>query len=50
MRPVDTMPAITMAREAIENNAPQNLEDLKPFEASVERALAEMNALLVDAG
>ena len=47
MRPVDTMPAITVAREAIENDAPQSLEDLQPFEASVEKALAEMKALLV---
>jgi NAD(P)H-dependent FMN reductase len=47
MRPVGTMPAITVAREAIENDAPQSLEDLQPLEASVERALAEMKALLV---
>jgi NAD(P)H-dependent FMN reductase len=47
MWPVDTMPAITVAREAIENDAPQSLEDLQPFEASVEKALAEMKALLV---
>jgi NAD(P)H-dependent FMN reductase len=49
MRPVETMPAITVAREAIENDAPQSLEDLKPFEASIQQALAEMSALLVDA-
>jgi NAD(P)H-dependent FMN reductase len=49
MRPVDTMPAITVARRAIETNTPQSLEDLKPFEASVRQALAEMNALLVAA-
>jgi len=50
MRPVDTMPAITVAREAIENDTPQNLEDLQPFEASVQQALAELNALLAAAG
>jgi NAD(P)H-dependent FMN reductase len=49
MRPVDTMPAITVAREKIENDTPQSLEDLQPFEASVQQALAEMNALLVAA-
>ncbi len=49
MRPVDTMPAITVAREVIENDTPQSLEDLKPFEASVQRALAEMNASLAAA-
>jgi hypothetical protein len=27
MRPVDTMPAITLAREAIENDTPQSLEE-----------------------
>lgn len=50
LRPVDTMPAITVAREVIENEAPQSPEDLKPFEASVQQALAEMSALLADAG
>ena len=49
MRPVDTMPAITLARDTIENDTPQSLEDLKPFEASVQQALAEISALLVDA-
>jgi NAD(P)H-dependent FMN reductase len=49
MRPVETMPAITVAREAIENDTPQSLEDLKPFEASVQKAFAEMNALLAAA-
>ena len=49
MRPIDTMPAITVAREEIENDTPQSLEDLKPFEASVQLALAEMSALLADA-
>jgi hypothetical protein len=43
------MPAITVAREEIENDTPQSLEDLKPFEASVQLALAEMSALLADA-
>ena len=47
MRLVATMPAITVAREAIENDTAQSLEDLKPFEASVQQALAEMSALLV---
>jgi len=50
MRPVDTMPAITVAREAIENDTPQSPEDLQPFEASVQQALAELNALLAAAG
>ena len=49
MRPIDTMPAITVAREEIENDTPQSLEDLKPFEASVQQALTEMSALLADA-
>jgi len=49
MRPVDTMPAITVARKAIENDTPQNLEDLQPCEASVQQALAEMNTLLAAA-
>jgi hypothetical protein len=49
MRPVDTMPAITVAREAIENDAPQSLEDLKPYAASIQQALVEMSALLVEA-
>ena len=49
MRLVDTMPAITVAREVIENDTPQSLEDLKPFEASVQQALAELSALLVNA-
>jgi hypothetical protein len=49
MRPVDTMPAITVEREVIENDTPQCLEDLKPFETSVQQALAELNALLVAA-
>jgi len=49
MRPIDTMPAITVAREAIEKNAPQSLEDFKPFEAPVQQALAELSALLVNA-
>lgn len=49
MWPVDTMPAITVAREVIENDTPQSLEELKPFEASVQRALAEMNASLAAA-
>jgi NAD(P)H-dependent FMN reductase len=48
MRLIDTMPAITVAREEIENDTPQSLEDLKPFEASVQQALAEMKALLAD--
>jgi NAD(P)H-dependent FMN reductase len=39
MRPVDPMPAITVAREAIENDTPQSLEDLKPFEASAQKGL-----------
>ena len=50
MRPVDTVPAITVAREAIENDTPQSPEDLQPFEASVQQALAELNALLAAAG
>jgi NAD(P)H-dependent FMN reductase len=50
MRPVDTMPAITVAREAIENDTPQSPEDLQPFEASVQQALAEFNALFAAAG
>jgi NAD(P)H-dependent FMN reductase len=50
MRPVDTMPAIRVAREMIETDTPQSLEDLKPFEAPVQQALAEMNALLAAAG
>ncbi len=49
MRPVDTMPAITVAREVIENDTPQSLKDLRPFEASVQQAFAEMNTLLVAA-
>jgi hypothetical protein len=44
-----TMPAITVAREVIENDTPQSLENWKPFEASVQQALAELNALLVAA-
>ncbi len=47
LRPVDTMPAITVARHAIESGAPQSLADLKPFEASVQQSLAELSALLV---
>lgn len=43
------MPAITVARDSIENDAPQSLEDLKPFEASVQQALAELSAMLADA-
>ena len=50
LQPVDTMPAITVAREAIENDSPQSLEDLKPFEATVEQALDELSAVLADAG
>jgi NAD(P)H-dependent FMN reductase len=49
MRPVDTMPAITVAREAIENDTAQRLEELQPFAASVQQALAEMAALLAAA-
>ncbi len=49
MRPVATMPAITVARELIENNTPQSLDDLQPFEASVQQALAEMKVLLAAA-
>jgi NAD(P)H-dependent FMN reductase len=49
MRPVDTMPAIKVAREAIENDTPQSLEELRPFEASVQQALAEMHGMLVAA-
>jgi NAD(P)H-dependent FMN reductase len=49
MRPVNTMPAIAVARELIEHDAPQSAEDLKPFEAAVQQALAEMNALFVAA-
>ncbi len=49
MRSVDTMPAITVARDAIENDTPQSLEELKPFEPPVRQALAELNALLVAA-
>jgi len=38
-----------VAREAIENDTPQNPEDLQPFEPSVLQALAEMSDLLVAA-
>jgi NAD(P)H-dependent FMN reductase len=50
MRPVATMPAIAVAREAIENDTPQSLEELQPFEASVQNALAELTDLLAVAG
>ena len=50
LRPVDTMPAITVARETIENDTPQSLEDLEPFKASVQQALAEMRTMFTDAG
>ena len=43
-------PTRLVAREAIENYAPQSLEDLKPFEASVQQALAELSTMLNDAG
>jgi hypothetical protein len=33
----------------IENDTPQSLEDLEPFEASVQQAIGEMNALLIAA-
>jgi NAD(P)H-dependent FMN reductase len=46
MRPADTMPAITVARDVIENDTPQSPEDLQPFAASVQQALGELNALL----
>lgn len=44
LRPVATLPAITVAREAIENDKPQSPEDLRPFEASVQQALIEMKS------
>ena len=50
LQPVATMPAIMVSRESIENDAPQGLEDLKPFETSVQQALAELSAMLADAG
>jgi len=47
MRPVDTMPAIKVARQAIENETAQTEEDLKPFEASVEQALSTLKDLIL---
>lgn len=46
LRQVETRPAITVAREAIETDAPQSIEDLKPFEAAVRQALADLSAML----
>ena len=48
LRPVGTMPAITVAREAIENETPQTEEDLKLFEASVLQSLDELSVMLAD--
>ncbi len=50
LRLVETMPAITVARELIEKDAPQSSEDLKPFESSVQQALAELSAMLAHSG
>jgi len=49
LQSVDTMPAITIAREALKNDAPQSREDLKPFEATVRQALAELSTMVADA-
>lgn len=50
VRLTSTMPAITVARDAIEADAPQSIEDLKPFEAAVRQALSDLSVMLMDAG
>jgi NAD(P)H-dependent FMN reductase len=50
LRPVETMPGITVSRDSIEGGAPQTAEDLKPHEPSVQQALAELSAMLAPAG
>ena len=48
MRPTDRLstPAITVSNEAIVSDSPQSDEELQPFAASVQQALAELSAML----
>jgi len=47
MRLVTTMPAITIARERIENDTQQSAEEMVPFEAEVVQAMRELRNLLI---
>ncbi len=46
LRPVETMPGITVPRELIETDSAMTAAQLQPFEASVAQAFDELGIML----